>query len=491
MSALPPATAPLLRHHSLDAVAAFRQGQPLSVRRFLADVARVAATLPERGHVLNLCRDRYRFAVGLAASMLRGQISLLPPSHNQEMVLQLRVQFPDVYCLDEQPNPDVALPQCLYPPDEATAEDKSALSDTSVAIPEIPLDQTVAHVFTSGSTGQPTLHRKRWGQLVRCVQVEGERLGLLGRSDLTAIIGTVPPQHMYGLESTVVVAWQTGAAIVADRPFYAADIADALARVPARRLLVTTPFHLRSLLAESAPLPKVDLMISATAPLSPQLAIEAERRTGAPLLEIYGSTETGQMATRRTAQTAEWQAFTGLVLSESDGVVWASGAHLDQPMALNDIVELRPSAADAAAPATTGMQAEAPDDSGARFILHGRSADMVNVAGKRTSLGYLNLQLNAIPGVVDGVFIWPKEDAQTESVTRLAAFVVAPGLDAKAVLQALRQRIDAAFMPRPLHLVDTLPRNDTGKLTRAALDALVHSARTLDDALATAASKAP
>lgn len=488
MSTRPSNTAPLLRHHSLDAVAAFRHGQPLSVRRFLADVAKVAAALPERGHVLNLCRDRYRFAVGLAASMVRGQISLLPPSHNREMVLQMQAQFPDVYCLDEQPNPDVALPLCLYPKDDTTAEDATFFGDAHMVIPEIPVDQTVAHVFTSGSTGQPTLHRKRWGQLVRCVQVEGERLGLLGRSDVTAIIGTVPPQHMYGLESTVVVAWQTGAAIVADRPFYAADIADALARVPARRLLVTTPFHLRSLLAESTDLPQVDMMISATAPLSPQLAIEAEHRTGAPLLEIYGCTETGQMATRRTALTAEWQAFTGLALSERDGVVWASGAHLEAPMALNDIIELRPSAT----AATNALpQAMAPDEGGVRFILHGRSADMVNVAGKRTSLGYLNLQLNAIPGVVDGVFVWPTEDAQPESVTRLAAFVVAPGLDAKALLQALRQRIDAAFMPRPLHLVDTLPRNDTGKLPRAALDALVQAASQHGTPVAPAATKAP
>jgi acyl-coenzyme A synthetase/AMP-(fatty) acid ligase len=30
----------------------------------------------------------------------------------------------------------------------------------------------------------------------------------------------------------------------------------------------------------------------------------------------------------------------------------------------------------------------------------------------------------------------------------------------------LRQRIDAAFLPRPLHLVPALPRNTLGKLPR-------------------------
>ena len=67
-----------------------------------------------------------------------------------------------------------------------------------------------------------------------------------------------------------------------------------------------------------------------------------------------------------------------------------------------------------------------------RFLLHGRMADMVNIAGKRNSLAYLNLQLNAIPGVIDGAFFMPDAAAAPEDVTRLAAFVVAPGLDISA-----------------------------------------------------------
>ncbi len=44
------------------------------------------------------------------------------------------------------------------------------------------------------------------------------------------------------------------------------------------------------------------------------------------------------------------------------------------------------------------------------FILHGRTADLVNIAGKRSSFGYLNAQLNAIPGVQDGVFFLRESD---------------------------------------------------------------------------------
>jgi acyl-coenzyme A synthetase/AMP-(fatty) acid ligase len=101
---------------------------------------------------------------------------------------------------------------------------------------------------------------------------------------------------------------------------------------------------------------------------------------------------------------------------------------------------------------------------------------MVNIAGKRNSLGYLNHQLTSIPGVADGVFFLPDE-AEPDGVTRLTAFAVAPGLTAEQVLAQLRRRIDPAFMPRPLHLVEALPRRASGKLPREALAELARKPR--------------
>src|SRR2546422_7002666 len=84
---------------------------------------------------------------------------------------------------------------------------------------------------------------------------------------------------------------------------------------------------------------------------------------------------------------------------------------------------------------------------------------------------HLNFQLNSIEGVRDGTFVMPEEADGT--VARLTAFVVAPGLATETIMTALRQRIDAAFLPRPLCFVKSLPRNETGKLPRMALDDLV------------------
>jgi acyl-coenzyme A synthetase/AMP-(fatty) acid ligase len=132
--------------------------------------------------------------------------------------------------------------------------------------------------------------------------------------------------------------------------------------------------------------------------------------------------------------------------------MWASGAHVEQPTPLADELEL--------------VTAE-------RFLLHGRTADLINIAGKRSSLGYLNHQLNAVPGVIDGAFFMPDEnDIAGDGVTRLMAFVVAPGITPAALLAALRERIDTIFLPRPIVQLDSLPRNSTGKLPRETLQAL-------------------
>jgi acyl-coenzyme A synthetase/AMP-(fatty) acid ligase len=444
-------TFPLLTHPHAEDVLAYSHGKPITVAHFLADVRQLAAALPAGRHILNTCGDRYRFAVGMAASLLADKISLLPPTLTPEMVRQVKSFAPDVFCLTDQPQ-SIDLPQCAWADavTERAPTMAGAQADTGY-IPEIPASRTAAIVFTSGSTGAPIAHRKNWGGLVSSVRAEAARLGLLdGRRH--SIVATVPPQHMYGFESSMLIALQSGAAMSAARPFYPADICSALAAAVRPCMLVTTPVHLKVLLASGLDIPLPDLVLSATAPMPPQLALAAEARLQAPLLEIYGSTETGQIASRRTTQTAEWTLFPEVTLSAAQGRVWASGGHVEQAIPMADELEL--------------VTAE-------RFLLHGRTADLINIAGKRSSLGYLNHQLNAVPGVIDGAFFMPDDD-DGDKVTRLMAFAVAPGMKASVLLAALRERIDAIFIPRPLVLLDVLPRNSTGKLPRGTLLALAH-----------------
>jgi acyl-coenzyme A synthetase/AMP-(fatty) acid ligase len=438
-------TIALLSHSSPAAVVAYRSGVAVTASQFIADAKHLAKDLPDSKHVLNVCADRYQFTVGLAACLMSGRVSLLPSTHTPQVIAQLAAFAPDAFCLTDDPRSDIELPQVYFP--DRFPEPVPQGTPACFIVPGIPTTQLAAIVFTSGSTGTPVPYKKTWGLLARCIQNGAPRLGLAnGRSH--AIVGTVPGQHMYGFESTVLLALLSGNAFSAERPFYPADIAAAVNTVPRPRALVTTPIHLRTLLSSEVEFPPVDLVVSATAPLSQELAREVEDKYRTSLLEIYGSTETGQIAIRRTADTATWRLWPGVRLSIVNEQVLAQGGHIEQLTPMCDVIEI------------TGDE---------EFLLHGRTADMVNVAGKRSSFGYLNAQLNAIPGVVDGAFFLREGLTGSTGVARLGAVVVAPGLSIAALTELLRQRIDPVFLPRPLLIVEELPRNATGKLPQQAL----------------------
>jgi len=430
---------PLIGHHRAEAIAAWRAGRPITAGELLRDVAHAAAALPEASHVLNLCADRYRFSVLLLAAVLRGQLTLLPPATTPHVIRSMRRFAPDAYFVADDPSIAVDLPRFDVP--------VSSRAEPWNGAPLVPADREIACLFTSGSTGEPQPSFKTWGSMVHNAKNEAARLGI---GPAHAILGTIPAQHMYGFESTVLLPLIAGGALSAERPYYPGDIDRAIEALPAPRVLFTTPFHLRAWLGADDPA-RVEAIVSATAPLSVELAADAERCTGAVLHEIYGCTEAGQIATRRPTAGDDWELYSGIRMHEHEGRATVSGAHIEEPIALQDVIEAR---AD-----------------GVHFALHGRFSDMVNIAGKRNSLAYLNHQLVSIDGVEDGVFFVP-EEREADAVTRLTAFVVAPQLTRAQVLAALRERIDAAFLPRPLVMVEKLPRQLTGKLPRAELHAL-------------------
>lgn len=422
-----------------DRTVALDGRQRIGLETFLAQVRGVAAILPAGRHAVNLCEDRYRFLVAFCAVALRGQVTLMPPSRAPEVVADVLAQYPESYSLG-----DGLL--AAVPSGHWTLPD--VLPELQGDIPMIDEAAVVAIGFTSGSTGTPRPNPKTWSAFRASTGQNRAALESLWQGHaMPHVVATVPPQHMYGMELSVLLPLLGPAGLHTGRPFFPEEVSHVLAETPEPRLLATTPVHLRALVESGVELPPLCGIVSATAPLSQELAAAAEARFGCEVREVFGSTETCVIARRRTAREAAWTPLPGVHLHPKPDGTLIYAAHLPLPVALADLVEL---------------------ESDGRFHLRGRQADLLEIAGKRASLGDLTRRLLAIPGVVDGVML-QLDAVGDRGVARVAALVVAPELEEAAILAALRESIDPVFLPRPLKRVPALPRSETGKLPRAEL----------------------
>ncbi len=427
----------------------WRDGTAQSAAAFAAQAERVAAELPaDSGALINLCERRGAFLLAFAAALRAGVPTLLLPARTPAALRAVRQRWP--------------LALAVHEPGTSHELDGTALAALGVdddapdlsAAPSWPLLDTARMALvghTSGSTGLPQAHVKTLRALWASNAANQARIAAELGAHFT-VLATVPPQHMYGIEMSVLLPLLGEAAVADAQPLLPADVDAELRRLPAPRLLVTTPLHLRALLESGLQLP-CEAIVSATAPLDVELARAAEQRTGAPLIEVYGATETCVVAARRTARETLWTPYADVRLQPEPDGVRVAAPQLDAPILLGDLVERRPDG---------------------RFALVGRVADLIEIAGKRASLADLTRQLLAIPGVQDAALI--QHDApDAAGARRLAALVVAPTRSETELLAELRQRFDPVFLPRPLKRVERLPRNALGKLPHAAVWALLRA----------------
>jgi acyl-coenzyme A synthetase/AMP-(fatty) acid ligase len=461
---------PLLAPADPSRPIAYLQGRAVALAEFCAHVQAISQRLPASGSMLNLCEDRYLFLASYAAALSVGHPVLMPPSRAEQVIAEIGKATGNSYRWQDEDVAAAIAPLAeqsrveTRPAHEGAASRRSGFNPTSLLghpsaaalNTHIPADRTIMVGFTSGSTGQPKRYPKLWssvhGSSACNAAAIREALGM-ARNDgtIASIVATVPPQHMYGMELSILLPLIGGMAVHAGRPLFPADIARALSELPAPRVLVSTPLHLRTLIESSQQFPATALIVSATAPLDRELAAGVEARLGGQLLEMFGSTETCVIACRRTAAGDAWTAYEGVEMHPRDDGTLVTAPWFVEPILLQDMVELH---------------------GDRRFTVRGRSTDMIEVAGKRASLADLTQRLLAIEGVRDAVIFQPQPDS-VATIRRLAALVVAPGCNALQIRERLAASVDPAFLPRPLRIVDALPRNALGKLPREQLVAML------------------
>ncbi|MGB4117585.1 MAG: AMP-binding protein [Polaromonas sp.] len=457
-------TSPLLAEtNHLDHPAVIGSEQSWTWRQIHLAAAALALQFHAQETICNLCSSRMGFLVTWLAALRRGCLQLLPPSGGQaDLVAILKSCTNPVVVVDDsqllQPRwADHA--RCVV---NAPAHGRWSMSD------DVPFwlpnwDAQMVRLYTSGSTGTPTPQTRTLAQLACGAQVLGKRIDEeveAGLASIQSIVCSVPPQHMFGLETSVMLSLVHGMAVVDRRPLLPADVKAALEMVGVASVWIATPLHLRTLVSSGVELRNCSVVIASTMALDAAVAVQSELLTQAPVLEIYGATETGVVAMRRTARDTYWRPVQQVRIdtSESSTQVW--GAHFPSPQRLNDQIET---------------------DEDGNFKLLGRHGDVIKIAGRRASLAGLNLLLNDLPGLTDGVFYLPKTQAQTG---RLVLIHTAANLDVAAAQLWLRERMDPVFFPRAFICVRDLERTDTGKLSSVVLDRIYaawHSERRGDE----------
>jgi acyl-coenzyme A synthetase/AMP-(fatty) acid ligase len=427
-----------------SAIVAYYQSQALDEAEFLQHVTRARSLLPpcletgSQARLLNLCEDRYHFLVLFVAAMLQHYITVMPANQSSGELARLRKEMPGALLIGDAELEAIC---CTQEP-----------QDTAVSVLDvlrgIAPDSVVAELYTSGSTGTPMANSKRWGELVHGAQRVAARFGL-GRESQHTVVATVPPQHMFGFEMSIVLPLVCGVAVHHGKPFYPEDIRQALLAVPAKRMLVTTPLHLKACASLGSAWPSIDFILSATAVLPAEVAQAATDIMQAPVREIYGCSEIGAIATRTLLENSSWELLGDFRLQIGAEAKLTSSI-LAQPLVLPDQIAM---------------------DEDGRFSLVGRIADLIKIGGKRGSLSEITRHLRAIPGVIDAIVFVPERTSPRR--LRLAALVVAPGLSAKAIRHYMAQHVDAVFVPRQIRLVAQLPYNPAGKLPYAELIAML------------------
>jgi acyl-coenzyme A synthetase/AMP-(fatty) acid ligase len=392
--------------------------------------------------VLNLCEDRYHFLVVFTASMLEARTTIMPANHSEGELARLTSANKDVQLI----NDSVVAAICR--------SDAVSLADNfSWKVDLVPDAMIVAELYTSGSTGTPVAHYKSWRQLLNGAQQVYTRFGL-NRAIQTSIIATVPPQHMFGFEMSIVLPLVCGVYIHHDQPFYPLDIQSVVDEMPLPRILVTTPIHLKACITQQNGWHEIEKVISATSPLSVEVAHQVESLMNTKAEEIYGCSEIGAIATRRLSKNPDWELLPDYSLSIVNEQAQLQVPALAKPVTLPDKLEIISDRA---------------------FRLVGRATDMIKIGGKRGSLAELTSRLKALQGVEDAVvFIHEHKQSQRQ---RLAALVIAQGFTSEQLREALSKEIDPVFLPRPLCIVQALPYTSTGKLRRVDLLASLNNHR--------------
>lgn len=316
-----------------------------------------------------------------------------------------------------------------------------------------PLDDAWLQLFTGGSTGTPQI----WTKTVR--NLLAETLSIVSHYRVTPedrLAATVVPNHIYGLLYAVLTPLLASAAVAPGTPSFPSEIETTVRRSEAT-ILVSVPAHYRAMNGHPFNAPSLRLAFSSAGLLAAEDAAAFNTRSGVPVVEVYGSTETGGIAERvRARGDSDFTPFDPVAVRIAHDRLMVRSDYLSPELPLQSDGYFE-----------TGDRAKA--NAGNRFELLGRADGIVKVAGQRVDLAAVAQALKRHPGVRDAVAISTPVPGGREN--RIVAVVEA---DTAGVTldDTVLETLAPYARPRSIKVLAKIPMTPAGKVDRKSIEQL-------------------
>ncbi|MBU0943118.1 MAG: acyl--CoA ligase [Proteobacteria bacterium] len=392
--------------------------------------------------------EKSLIAAALLAALATGSVLLLPHSFSARALQQMQelTGFRAAIVDGERELPPGT--ECLSAPSEGGFTPLSWAGGAA--------RRELLRLFTGGSTGAPKIWSKTAGNIFGEAFYMAHRYGI-GPQD--CIAATISPYHIYGLLFSVLIPLVASAKVVAETPCFPTEIVTVVEQ-EAATVFASVPAHYRALRGRNTAT-LLRLAFSSAGMLEQGDNEDFCLRNEVPIVEVYGSTETGGLATRNRKEGQEY--FTPL-----EPVEWKireERLYVRSPFLSPDVPGNQEGYF------LSGDRVKAQGESS--FSLHGRADAITKVGGERVDLDEIRDVLQKQPGVQECVVV-PLADPGGRQ-NRIAALVCGQGLDLGLLKKGLAASLEPLARPRLIKKVSHIPLTKSGKYDRDAIISLLSS----------------
>ncbi len=340
-------------------------------------------------------------------------------------------------------------------------------------------EDLAAILYTSGTTGRSKGAMLTHGNLVSNALTLVEQWRYTQRD---VLIHALPIYHIHGLFVAGNVTFAARARMIFMQKFDAERILAAMARSTV--LMGVPTFYVRLLQSQNLSehtTARMRLFVAGSAPLLAETHRAWNDRTGHEILERYGMTETGMIASNpydgpripgsvgRPLPAIEVRIADperGAVLPTSEvGMIEVKGPNVFAGywnMPDKTAAEFRANGF-----FITGDLGKL-DANGYLYIV-GRGKDLIITGGFNVYPKEIETEIDAIPGVFESAVVGVPHADFGEGVTAAVVRRAGSTVDERAILEALAGRLAKFKQPKRIIFVDALPRNAMGKIQKNLL----------------------